>query len=156
MAEIRYEAKPSFRDLRGRFTVANRELLENYRGMLRDEGRRLVGIMREEAPKDTGEFARGIRFQTRNQGDTVILSTSVPQPLGTWIVGGTQPHTIVPRGSGYPLRFVVGGQAVYTYRVNHPGTKPNPFPTRANARWIPGAQVSLNKVALRWVSTVSD
>lgn len=35
---------------------------------------------------------------------------------------GSRPHVITPRRPGYPLRFVVAGRTVRTYRVNHPGT----------------------------------
>lgn len=44
---------------------------------------------------------------------------------------GTRPHVIVPRRKGGKLRFWWGrvGRIVYMSRVNHPGTKPNPFLT---------------------------
>ncbi len=44
---------------------------------------------------------------------------------------GTRPHTITPKRPGYPLRFQVDGKTIYAYKVNHPGTKPNPYLSRA-------------------------
>ena len=43
---------------------------------------------------------------------------------------GTRPHIIVPQRAEM-LRFKVGGKIVYAQRVQHPGTKPNPYLRRA-------------------------
>ena len=42
---------------------------------------------------------------------------------------GTRPHIIRPRNAK-ALRFVVGGRVVFASRVQHPGTRPNPYLTR--------------------------
>lgn len=41
---------------------------------------------------------------------------------------GTRPHVITPK-NGKVLRFTRGTQVIYTTKVNHPGTKPNPYLT---------------------------
>jgi hypothetical protein len=120
--------------------------------MMRGLGRRYVVIAQDEAPKKTGKFARGIRFRTFIKGETVGFTTSTPQPLGKWIIEGTKPHPITPKGPGYPLAFYWEkmGQMWYTYHVNHPGTKPNPFIERAKDRWVPEARRELNRISSRW------
>jgi hypothetical protein len=145
-----YEARPTFRDLSGRFTAANKQLLDDQRDWVRDEGKRFVKIAQRRAPEDTGEFKRSIRYRTFGTGSSLGFTTSAAEPLATWIVGGTDPHTITPRGSGYPLRFEVGGQVVYAYRVNHPGTEPNPFISEAYNEWLRGAEVTFNRISTRW------
>jgi hypothetical protein len=117
-----------------------------------------VQLQQDEAPKgQTGKFAKGIRFRSFQTGDTVGFTTSIPQPLGKWITGGTRPHVITPKGPGYPLRFFWAklGRVVYAYRVNHPGTKANPFVKRAYDRWRPKAETEMRRISTRWVSTVT-
>lgn len=46
--------------------------------------------------------------------------------------GGTRPHAILPHHPPKTLKFRVAGRLVYATRVNHPGTRPDPF----LARWI--------------------
>lgn len=51
-----------------------------------------------------------------------------------WFVNdGTRPHIILPTRKR-ALSFSVNGQKVTVKRVNHPGTKPNPYIPRAIAR----------------------
>jgi len=156
MTVFRTEARPPFRDVLGRFDKATEEMKEEKRVMIRGLGRRFVAIAREEAPKKTGKFASGIRFRTYVQGDRVGFTSSTPQPLGKFIIEGTKPHAIEPKGPGYPLRFFWEkiGKVVFTYHVNHPGTKPNPFIERAKDRWLPESRRELNRIARDWVADV--
>lgn len=153
---LEFVVKPSFRDLAGRWAEADAALLKTKREEMRSLGRTAVSYLRREAPKKTGKFAAGIRFQTRESGDTIRLTTSAPQPLGKWIVGGTQPHEITPRGSGYPLRFqAADGSIVRTYRVRHPGTEPNPYPSRAWQQLRPTARAGLSHMASRYTAKLT-
>lgn len=155
MPILRYEQKPTFRDISGRFARATDELIEGHREFVRIEGRRYVGIAQRRAPKKSGDFARGIRFRTTAGVNSVGFTASVPQPLGDWIIKGTPPHEIRPKGTGYPLRFEIGGRVIYAYRVFHPGTKPNPFIREAYEEWLPGAESTFRRISTRWVTTVS-
>lgn len=48
---------------------------------------------------------------------------------------GTAPHVIVPRRPGGVLRFeAASGEVVYTARVNHPGTRGQPFMSEGAAQ----------------------
>jgi hypothetical protein len=154
MSVIRYEAKPTFRDISGRFTTATDELLESHREWARDEGRRFVSIAQRLAPKRSGKFAAGIRFRTTAGTNSVGLTASVPQPLGDWIIKGTPPHVI----SGRPyLSFFWerAGRRVVFRSVNHPGTKPNPFIRDAYDEWLPGATSAFNRISVRWAARVA-
>jgi hypothetical protein len=158
MAEVSLTVQPSFRDIQGRFTKANDDLLKDKRDEMRSLGQRWVKFMREEAPKNTGKFAEGIRFTTRQQGETITLNGTMPQPLGTFITEGTKPHPIFPKRAGGFLRFnwPKAGGIVFFRSVNHPGTKPNKFSDRAFRKWEPSTRVALNRITVNWVNKVSD
>jgi hypothetical protein len=49
-----------------------------------------------------------------------------------FVIGGTAPHVIVPRSLGGMLVFTgKTGTTVFTKKVNHPGTAPNDYLSRA-------------------------
>lgn len=48
---------------------------------------------------------------------------------------GTRPH-IIQAKRGKSLRFVVAGRTVFARRVQHPGTRPNPYLTRHLAEFV--------------------
>ncbi len=153
---FKLEINPTFRDFKGRFAKADVNLLENRRNQVRVLGRLFVDLAEDEAPKDTGEFAKGIRWRSFRKGTQSIgFTASDPQPLGKWIRGGTKPHTIQPKGPGYPLRWEKGGQVFFAMKVFHPGTKPNPYDERALERWQPIADVTNAKISTRYVQTIA-
>ena len=152
---FRLDFRPTFREINGRFVAANKVLLETRRDEVRQLAVRMVDLQQQEAPKDKGDFARNIRYRTFVQGDKVGFTTSSPQPLGKFIVGGTKAHEIRPRGQGYPLRWESGGQVFYAYRVWHPGTKPNDYVSRAADRWEPESRQALARISTRYISTVT-
>lgn len=47
-------------------------------------------------------------------------------PYSRYVESGTRPHMILPR-NGVALRFMMNGQEVFARKVNHPGTKAQPF-----------------------------
>ena len=165
---FRIRSAPPLRDLTGRFTFATQHAGENRRPIMREQGRRFKVLMQDEAPKGkTGKFAAGIRFRSFVKGGAVGFSVTVPQPIGKWLIHGTglygprgAKYPIVPKGPGYPLKFYWArgprGPGIYYFmRVMHPGIKPNPFPSRAYRRWLPGARSELRRVALRFVRDIA-
>ena len=52
---------------------------------------------------------------------------------GAFARGGTKAHQIAPRLKK-ALRFQIGEQEVFALKVNHPGTKPNPYHTQTMNR----------------------
>jgi len=150
MAEpmFKVEITPPLKDLQGRYAKAEKTLLKLRRDQLRDIGRFGVGVCREEAPKGkTGKFSKGIQFKTyeRGAGGAMELRITDPQPLGKWIRGGTKAHIIVPV-KAKALHFFVKGREVFTKRVHHPGTKPNPYHERALKRIMPEVDKGLAKL----------
>jgi hypothetical protein len=166
--------KPPFRDIAGRFAKANQQLLEDRREMVRTLGRRYVELAKEEAPKKSGEFAKGHLFRTFIQGDRIGFNAYSPQPLGTFIIRGTATHhiaanaasalyffwpkvgmfTVVPKSGGFATHVSDGKLWVGKGYVSHPGTKPNEYTRRAYDRWKPEARPALRQIALRYVATI--
>lgn len=152
-----------FREARGRFAARDRLLQIEKRNMVRDVSREYVDVLREEAPKDKGIFADGIGFRTddRDYVTTGTLFVAGPHAfLLDIITKGSRSH-IIPKGGaaaqmvkGYPLRFFwengPRGPDIYRFwSVRHPGTKPNDFVGRAQARLERPTRVRLNKTVNR-------
>ena len=151
MASIgfRFESRPTFRDTQGRFARATEALINDKRNEMRGLGRLAKRYWQEEAPKKSGDFARGIGFRSFTSGDTVGFTIHTPQPLGSFIIDGTRPHAIV----GNPILAFYWekvGRMVFTHSVAHPGTKPNPFHERAYQRWRPEADAAIRRISTRW------
>jgi len=138
-------------------------LQRERRTMIETETHRLLGFVREEAPRKTGVFAAGIRSNvtesfTRDLSAT-IQSFGEHSYLEPFITKGTRAHEIPTGGAaaqmakGYPLRFYwekgPRGPGIYYYwRVWHPGTKPNDFVGRALRRWRPWATRRMKQVGV--------
>jgi len=155
-----------------RMKTRYRQVLAGRQELIRQLADDLRDTMAEEAPKDSGAFAEGLRvrrevsdawgmsqFLIRSTGEHATVGKR-KIPLWRLIARGTQPH-IIPRGGsarqlakGYPLSFFwengPHGPGLYHYwSVNHPGTAPNPFADRAIDRWRPGAQRQLREWGVR-------
>lgn len=146
------EFRPTFRNLQGRYVKANKQILEDQRKGMREQGRRMVKLMREEAPEDTGKFKKRLGFKTFVQANTAGFRVHMPQPLGNFIVKGTKPHIIRPKrkkalwweGARHPVKL-----------VRHPGTKANKFVGRAFRRWFPGARRWIISISTRYTKTIA-
>jgi len=124
-------------------------MLKIGREVLKRQGREFVKVMREEAPQDTGTFAKGFRYRTRQlksgEFGMTIFAAGPHAFLMPMIVYGTKAHEIPTGGAaaqkakGYPLKFFwqkgPNGPGIYRFwRVWHPGTKPNNFVRRTITR----------------------
>lgn len=82
------------------------------------------------APVDTGRLRGSIKkrrkFTVRGPGWEVFTNVE----YAPYVENGTRPHIIRPR-TKKALRFRVGGQTVFATIVHHPGTKAQPFLSRA-------------------------
>jgi Bacteriophage HK97-gp10, putative tail-component len=91
----------------------------------------LVAAAKREAPVKSGRLRRSVSYQAGGRGRYVV---SPAVPYAGMVHSGTRPHTIVPtrkralfwRGARHPVK-----------RVNHPGTRGNPYMTRALERSRP-------------------
>lgn len=154
-----FKANPSFRDLQGRFTKAHDGLLKDVRSAIRPLGSRFVAIAKEEAPGE--RFPESIRFRTYIRGSEVGFTTSMLQPLGNFIILGTDGHPIPKRPLDHPLRFFWengpdGPDYYYFWHVNHPGTKPNPFLDRAYERWWPEAEREARRITVNYEARIAS
>lgn len=161
MAQSSITFNPTFRDIRGRFARADKNMLDNKMKAIRVLGARWVEIAKEEAPAKTGKFRQTIYFHpfTKNSGDArkteVGFTTSSKQPLGRWIIEGTRAHIIRARNSRF-LRFFWPkvDRVVFFKEVNHPGTRPNDYVGRAYVRWVEDMEKEIEAVADRYVIDV--
>ena len=96
-------------------------------------GLRAVLYQKQLVAVRTGNTRRTIRLAkvTRRSATTSV------QGAGAYLESGTRPHVIVPRKKR-ALRFKASGGVVFAKRVNHPGTKAQPF-------MVPGARKAISE-----------
>ena len=80
------------------------------------------------APWRTGKLARSIVMDVDEKGEARIRALA---PYARFVVEGTKPYKIYPVRAGVLAFKSAAGDLVFTRLVRHPGTKPNPFLTRA-------------------------
>lgn len=105
-----------------------------------DTSTRPPGQLRDSITVSTPVTSGGTSFTGR---------VSAPVPQAVWTDRGTDAHEIVPRGSGYPLRFywMKAGAVVHFMHVNHPGNA-------AMNWWEPSVRLAWGQALLaRAVST---
>lgn len=169
-------ANPTFKDLAGRFAKAEKELLDARRDEMRELGKRFVILLREEAPQGkTGKFRQSISYKTFQEGEALTMRTYHARPLGDWIIGGTKPHkieatkagalyffwpkvgawTVVPK-KGRGFTGMSGGKFwIGKGYVNHPGTKPNDYASRAYEKGKDDINTSMRKISTRYVKALN-
>jgi HK97 gp10 family phage protein len=111
-----------------------RQLLEGPSGSvqakLRDVATDVAAACRREAPVVTGKLRDSIVVRPGATTSRVGWSVVADTDYSLAVEKGTQPHVIVPRRASV-LRFPTKTGVVYTTKVNHPGTKANPFMEKA-------------------------
>jgi len=150
--------KPPLRNIARRFSMAEQQLPAMMHNEMSIEARRLTDLVVAEAPKRTGKFASNISFRVYSTSRAIGFSIFLPQPVGSYIIEGTKPHTIASKRSG-ALSFYwsagPSGPGRYAFKsVFHPGTKPNKFTGRAFRRWLPGARGALERISNSYVRTI--
>jgi len=80
------------------------------------------------APWRSGNLARSLVKEIDEDGSATLRALA---PYAKFVVEGTRPHEIHPRGASVLVFKAKSGDLVFTRLVRHPGTKPNPFLTRA-------------------------
>lgn len=77
-----------------------------------------------------GRLRRSIRSRREIGGDSATVRFTTAVPYARYVLEGTRPHRITPR-LARALHWVDGSGSHFARGVNHPGTRPNPFPERA-------------------------
>lgn len=97
-------------------------------------------LLKAETPVKSGRLRKSTASTVTMVAGGAEIVWKSDAPYTRFVIEGTKPHTITANGSA--LRFEVNGQVVYATSVNHPGTKPNPFPKRAMTRALPAIEAA--------------
>lgn len=88
-------------------------------------GNRLITLIMQRVPVNTGAYARSWRI-LEQRADSIIVGTTAPPALFIMLeFSGARPHLIRPKDK-QALRFEVGGDIIWASEVNHPGFKAQP------------------------------
>lgn len=82
------------------------------------------------AETDGGRLRDSIYYQRNTEAGAVSLTIASSAPYAGYVVHGTGPHPIDPVAAFALHFFDSGGGDVFAMHVDHPGTAPNPFPSR--------------------------
>lgn len=121
-------------DIRRSFRTGPTRLTKTGRIRAANKRERAVGAAGKSGGTpfvQTGTLRRSITHQV--EGNVMRCGTNLP--YGRWLEFGTGPFVITPQRAKV-LAFPVGlgGDMVFTRRVNHPGIKPRPWLRPAYAR----------------------
>lgn len=87
--------------------------------------------MEARAPVRTGRMRQSIEIKVMNEGVRIGPTTD----YAAYVEYGTKPHEIRPKNKK-ALRFRMGNTLVFAKKVNHPGTKAQPFVRPAFDAWV--------------------
>lgn len=95
----------------------------------------VLDALKREAPvaprgAGRGRLRRSIRSRRNIDAASAQVTFAAHVPYARYVLEGTRPHRITPR-MARALHWVDGSGSHFARGVNHPGTKPNPFPARA-------------------------
>ena len=150
------------------------QLTQEARPLVRALGSKYVEYARAEAPKRSGRFSESTSFQEFSDNQSFGFYGLSAKPIGHFIILGTRPHkiaprnakalaffwtkagvyTVVPKGGGFKTHMAGGKLWIGKGFVQHPGTKPNPFPARALERLKADVDKVLATIADRWVQII--
>lgn len=120
------------RDAQGRFARATAELVRARRDELRALGRRVVEIMRDEAPIRTGRLRKGITSRTTENLGNLRITVGSAADYTIYVVRGRGP---VEAKLAKALRFEPGPPGSgFIFRRRVGPAKANDFPKRGFAR----------------------
>lgn len=115
-------------------------------------GPRVNSELQAKAPKapgpGSGKLAHSIRYERHVTAESVQVRFISNVPYASYVIDGTDPHVIRPTAAR-ALRWMWYGHApgaiAFAKFVNHPGTKPNPFPQEVLGEMAPMIQQALRE-----------
>ncbi len=138
------------RDAQGRFAAALKETVAAKREEMRALGRRVVEVMREEAPVRTGYLRDHILFHTVREGRETELRVTSKAPYTIYVIRGRGP---VVAGPGRVLRFEPGPPGSgFIFRKRVGPAKANPFQARAMRRLGREPELTVARIGRRITS----
>ena len=121
-----------------------------FPGLLQSFAQDVGSIVRDEvsheAPVKTGALAASIGMTMNGSGTAWQIKIVSGVKYGVFVANGTSAHVIVPRQARV-LAFQSGGKTVFAMRVNHPGSKANPFHVRGYQRSNPKIKARLAQLS---------
>jgi hypothetical protein len=140
-------------------SALNRRLnaIQRNADLLRDIQLNAVAEAKRRVPRKTSALGRSIHPGSLGNDFAIVEATA---PYAAYVELGTRPHVIKPRRksvlswtegkrlSGRARTGAAAGQRFFAKRVNHPGTKPQPYLVPA-ARWAL-EKVGITKLIERW------
>lgn len=115
----------------------------------------LKKAIQAEAPSRSGALRRGIHYRTRAIGPAVAARFTSEASYTQFVIKGTQAHDIWAgfyTGKSSKRALYWPGAAHPTPYVRHPGTRADPFPSRALARVGPQVRRILEETGAALVS----
>ena len=95
----------------------------------------ILAEMEVRVPVKTGNLRTSLGVQVHS--DRVVIGPNHLQaPYGGYVEFGTKAHEIRPKNPNGYLVFRMNGQKVFTRKVNHPGTKSQPYVRPAFEAWV--------------------
>lgn len=95
----------------------------------------MAADMQAIVPVDTGNLKSAIKVTVLTRGRITVGPDTLMAPYAWDVEYGTKPHVIEAK-PGKVLRFQVGDRIVYTRRVNHPGTRAQPYVRPVVQNWV--------------------
>lgn len=101
---------------------------------LQERAHRVLLAAQATVPRRTNRLAMTLRIEAGDAATGPYRDVTIGRPGITdytgYVIYGTVPHVIRPVRAR-ALRFLSGGKIVFARKVDHPGTKPHDFMTRA-------------------------
>ena len=121
----------------------------------REMARALEGHAKDEAPVRSGRLRDDLEgVVTRSKTEPIKVRARSQQELLGWIVRGTPPH-IIEASPGSALHWTEGGVDFFAKSVQHPGTQPNDFLSRAADNARDDMEAIMQEAAEEWLRAVS-
>lgn len=122
------------------------DALDDLGPFMRDLALDAVSEQKKLAPVKTGNLRRTIHVGriTARSAETVASAN-----YARFVEFGTRPHEIRPRKARV-LAFKVGSRKVFARRVQHPGTRAQPFMIPGAERAIAGAKGLRERIYAAW------
>ncbi len=93
--------------------------------------------LKNTGPRGTGELARKTGVEVAStSGNRITAVAVIDVTYGEFVIQPTRPHVIrAKRGRALRFNWPKAGGVVFFAKVNHPGTRPNPFFSQVIGRW---------------------
>lgn len=122
------------------------DALDDLGDFMRDLALEAVSEQKQLAPVKTGNLRRSIRVGRVSAREAETIAGA---DYAAYVEFGTRAHEIRPRTKSV-LRFKVGSRTVYARRVQHPGTKAQPYMIPGAERAIAGAAGLKERIINLW------